>query len=66
MTKTAAIALAEQIVRDVCSLQNLIDEGDAQQKQIGRDAMTSVAAHLTELGLLDELISHSAWQMTAG
>jgi hypothetical protein len=65
MTTREATDTAVAAIQAICKLQNLIDEGDAQQKQIGREAMSSVAAHLTELGLLDELISQSAWQMTA-
>jgi hypothetical protein len=52
-------------IHTICKLQNLIDEGDAQQKQIGRYGMDLIAERLTSLGLLDELISRAAWQLTS-
>lgn len=64
MTRTESLTLAESIVRDLCQLQALIDEGTTEQKQIGRDAMDLVAEQLTALGLTDEIISRAAWQLT--
>ena len=65
MTTAEATTAAVAVIQGLCQLQSLIDEGDSQQKQIGRDAMDLVAEQLTALGLTDEIISRSSWQMTA-
>lgn len=65
MTTGEATDTAVAAIQAICKLQNLIDEGDAQQKQMGRDAMELVSEQLTALGLTDEIISRAAWQSTS-
>lgn len=63
MTTPDAITLADDIARDICLLQVAVDE-HAPDHLAARQGLAHLASVLWEHGLLDELITYAAYEMT--